>query len=136
LAASDLDHAIAVQILLEARLQRPQRGAAARRSSDDVGREVAVVVGGPHKILICTRVLPRNLISACRLLGTDRRPRTELTGNHRYAVELQRCPRASVEELGTAPLFPYTTLFRSLAASDLDHAVAVQILMEARLQRL
>src|SRR5207244_3247044 len=75
------DHAVAVQILMEARLQRLQRGAAARRSSDDVGREVAVVVGGPHNILICTRVLQLNLLSLHGALPIYRRPRTELAGN-------------------------------------------------------
>ena len=47
---------------------------AAARHNADIRDVVAVVVGGPHRILISARDLPGDLIAGRRLLRANRRP--------------------------------------------------------------
>src|SRR5258708_6569867 len=69
------DHAIAIQVLVEAGLQRFQCGAGSRHDADGVRDAVAAAVGIPHRVLIGARVLPGHFVAACRLLRAVRSPR-------------------------------------------------------------
>src|SRR5262249_45767418 len=73
---------VVVEILSEGRFERLQRVARAGHHGA-LGQEVATAVGGPHGVLIGAAILPNDLIAAATLLHTERRPRTELTDNHR-----------------------------------------------------
>src|SRR5260221_5204884 len=77
------DYAIAIQVLVEAGLQRFQCGAGSRHDADGVRDAVAAAVGIPHRVLIGARVLPGHFVAACRLLRAVRSPRPpELAGYH------------------------------------------------------
>ena len=67
------DLPVTIQILMETALKRFQCNAAARHHAD-IRDVVAVVVGGPHRILISPRALPGDLIAGRRLLRGNRRP--------------------------------------------------------------
>src|SRR5262249_59164184 len=66
------DHTVAVEVLLEARLERFQSGGAARHAVEHVPDVVAVVVEIPHPELVGPRRLPGELIAARGLLDADR----------------------------------------------------------------
>ena len=83
------DHAVAVQVLLEDRLERFQRVAISRHRADQISGVVAVAVGGPHRVLAGTGILPGHVIAACRLHRADRRPPAKLTGDDGRACILQ-----------------------------------------------
>ena len=87
---------VAIEVLVEAALDGLQRSARSRSSADDIGRVIAVVVGGPDRILIGAHDLPGHLISAGRLLRADRHDRgTKLTRHIVRALEFQRGTGAS-----------------------------------------
>ncbi len=71
---------VAIQVLMEAGLERFQARAATGHNSGN-RKLIAVVVRGPDKKLIGAPMLPGNLIAGRRLLSTDRRPWIELTRN-------------------------------------------------------
>ena len=86
------DLPVAIEILMEAGLERFQRSAGARHPAQtaNIGDVVAVVVGIPRRVLTGARILPGDLIAARRLLRTDRRPGAKLTGHKVRTAKLQR----------------------------------------------
>ena len=70
---------VAIQVLVEAGLERLQRIVCPRHSADRSEMIVAAAVGVPDRVLIGARDLPGDLIPACRLLRADRRPGAKLT---------------------------------------------------------
>src|SRR5262249_36605761 len=74
------DMPVAIEVLIEARLERLQCGAAPRHRAD-IRDVVAVGVGGPHRVLIGARNLPGNFIATSRFLCANRRPSTGLTSD-------------------------------------------------------
>ena len=92
----ETDHAVAVQVLLEDRLQRLQCGACSRYgAAGQISFVVAVAVGAPHRVLAGTGILPGNVIAARRLNRADRRPRAKLTGGNVGAFIFQRRTRSA-----------------------------------------
>ena len=72
--------AIAIQILLEARLQRSQRIAGTRHNAPGaVGNDVAVSIGVPDRVLIRAGQMQSNLVPARYLFRSDERPGAVLT---------------------------------------------------------
>ena len=66
------DHAVAIEVLVETRLQRFQRAAGSRhQSAGGVGDDVAGIVGVPDRILIAARQLQGNLVPARGLFRAD-----------------------------------------------------------------
>ena len=82
------DHPVAIEILVEAVLQRFQRSAGSRHVAD-VREIFAVAVGGPDRIGVGARDLPGDLIAGCRLLRADRRPGAELAGRNGRTAKFQ-----------------------------------------------
>src|SRR5262249_58829008 len=83
-------------------------------------------------------VLPRNVVSACRLHRANRRPGTELALRDSGAAEFEFRPGATVvEKIISAEL---TTDCQSIDLNNCcllpDDPVAVEILVEDRLERL
>ena len=66
---------------METSLQRVQRGAASRHSTENICEGVAVTVGVPDRVLIGAAILPGNLVAARRLLRANRRPSAELSAH-------------------------------------------------------
>ena len=93
---------------MEAALDGLQRSARSRSSADDIGRVIAVLVGGPDRILIGAHDLPGHLISTGRRLHADRHDRgTKQTRHIVRALEFQRgrdCTRVVIKIIVIANL--------------------------------
>src|SRR5262249_21931549 len=61
------DDPVDVEMMVDDRVERLQRVAVARRRPDCIGEIVAVGVGRPDGVVAAARVLPRNVVAACRL---------------------------------------------------------------------
>src|SRR5215831_15029697 len=85
------DMAVAIEILIETRLERLHRRARARHPAHvaNIGDVVAVGVGIPGSV-VTARILPGDLITARRLLRSDRRPGAKITGHKIRPAKLQR----------------------------------------------
>ena len=133
------DHAVAVEVLLEARLQQLQgRTGSGNDPAGAVGDHVAVDIGIPDRVLIGPRQVQRDFVAAADLLRADERPGAVLADGDRRTIILQRRPRST----GRAQHIVAAGLQQARRAERLDddrcradHPVAVQVLLEARLQR-
>ena len=89
------DRAIAIQNLVETRLNSLQRRTGARDdASDPIGDHVAVAVGVPDRVLIRTGSLQRNLVATGGLFRADKGPTGVLT---------HRDERTAILQLRTSP---------------------------------
>ena len=131
---------VAIEVLVETGLECLQRSVSPRHNAD-IRDVVAVIVGGPHRILISSRNLPGNLISGRRLLRGNRRPRAGDAGHARQMVgagNLQRGARtravikiiliANLGQTGRAIRLDYR-------CDNTDLSVAIEVLVEAALER-
>src|SRR5207302_970780 len=105
--------------------------------------EIATTVSIPDRKLIGTGVLQGDFVAACRLLCSNRRIRIELPHHNVSACIFQRRagPAAdAIEKIIIADLDQADRSKRldneSGGGGNADHAIAVQILVEAGLQRL
>ena len=81
---SNADGTVAVQVLMENRLERFQRGAFARdRTGCRRREEVAIAVDVPDRVLIGALQMQRNLITAGCLFRPYKRPGAKLAYNER-----------------------------------------------------
>ena len=87
------DYAVAIQVLIENRLERFQCIAIPRYRADQITGVVAVAVGGPHRVLVSASILPGNVVATCRLHRPDRRPTAKLTDRNVGAGIFQRRTR-------------------------------------------
>src|SRR6202012_1685524 len=123
-------------------LERLQIGARSRYTVER-GREiVAVGVGIPDHVLVGASCLPGHLVAACRLLHADRRPEMagligELTGyNGRAAIaQLNRRSAAGFKEVVISLLHQAGRSECLDYRGGADHAIAVEILLKAGLER-
>src|SRR5215472_3914871 len=130
------NHAVAVQILVEARFILLERRARSRQCAR-VALIVAVGIGKPDDELAASRNLPGHLVTARGLFGAYWRPGSKLTGCHGGAgvAELHPCA-ISVRHVEVVPAgLRQDGRAQSLdrGAWNADRVVAVQILVEAHL---
>src|SRR5262249_54018784 len=85
----DAELTVAIEVLLECRLERLERRVGARDHIAGGARVTAIGGDSPHDILASAAVLPGDLIAIADLLDRDRLPRIELAGDHGLALELQ-----------------------------------------------
>src|SRR5262249_27360866 len=81
------DHSIAVEIKLEARLERLQRIVTPRHNADSVRKVIAAAVGNRNRVLVGAAVLPGTLVPARRRLRSDWGPAAELSAGIVHAAE-------------------------------------------------
>src|SRR5215813_13315017 len=81
------DHSIAVEIELEARLERLQGIVTPRHNADRVRKVIAAAVSVRYHVLIGAAILPGNLVPARRRLRSDWGPGAELAGRKVHAAE-------------------------------------------------
>src|SRR5215831_18229423 len=84
-------HSVAIQILVEGRLERLDR----RAVGVDLGDISAIAVGRPNRVG-SGGVLPRNRVSACRLHRADRCPGAVLALRDSSATSFKLRSRAAV----------------------------------------
>src|SRR5207249_3049926 len=96
-ASGEQDYSIAIQILVETRLNPLQRRTGARDdASDRIADHVAVVVGGPDRVLIPARSLQRNLVTTGGLFRADKGPAGVLPHRHGTTIlQLRASPAAN-----------------------------------------
>src|SRR5215831_17800679 len=99
---------------------------------------ISVTVGVPYDVLVGARNFPSHLVTGGSLLRRDRRPPAELAHRHSDAVTLERGARPcadAVEEVIVADLYQASRAkCFNYCPRDTDCAVAIQVLMEARLE--
>ena len=132
-----IDHAVAVQVLVEAGLQGFQRRAVSRDGTDRIGDDVAAAVGIPHRKLRAACKLQRYLVSGRRRFDADRLPCAELARHDGRAAILQfgadtGAVAGQIEIVADRDQAGRTGIFDG---RDPDHAIPVQVLTKAGFER-
>ena len=114
------DVPVAIEILVETALERLQRSARSRRNAD-IGRVIAVLVGGPDRILIGAHDLPGDLISAGRRLRADRYPTPGYARHIRQIVGTGNLQRWRDRTCAGIKIILISNLGQTNRAFPLDH---------------